>query len=87
MTPPPPFWFKQRQCNSEPAGSDTVLKVTGPNLPEAYLAIRPAEGGRWQAALRFRADGPDADATGPDFTNPTDAWEAAYELYRTHVIV
>ena len=28
-----PFWFKQRQCNAEPHGTDQVLKVTGPNLP------------------------------------------------------
>jgi hypothetical protein len=80
-----PFWFKQRQCKSEAVGADT-LKVTGPNLPETYLNIRPAEGGRWQAALRFTADGPDVDITGPDFGDPDEAWEAAYELYRTRVI-
>jgi hypothetical protein len=80
-----PFWFKQRQCKSESVGPDT-LKVTGPNLADMYLAVRPAEGGRWQAALRTSADGPDLDATGPDFATADDAWEAAYELYRTRVI-
>ena len=80
-----PFWFKQRQCKSEPAGPH-ALKVTGPNLAEMYLTVRPAEGGRWQAALRSAADGPDLDVTGPDFATEDDAWEAAYELYRARVI-
>ena len=37
-----PFWFKQRQCKAEPAGDD-VLKVSGPNLGEAYLRVAREE--------------------------------------------
>jgi hypothetical protein len=33
------------------------------------------------------ADGSDVAATGPDITKPSDAWDAAFELYRVHVIV
>jgi hypothetical protein len=83
--PIPPFWFKQRQCQVEPAGEQTV-KVSGPNLGEAYLLVR-RDGDRWQAFLRQQPDGPDvasADAFGP---NENSAWDAAFELYRQHVIV
>jgi hypothetical protein len=86
MTPNPPFWFKQRQCQAEPAGSDAVLRLTGPNLGEAFIRIEP-HGDRWSAALRLTADGKDVSQTGPDFSNPTAAWQAAFELYRTHFIV
>jgi hypothetical protein len=85
MTPVLPFWFKQRQCKAEPAG-DNQLRVSGPNLGEAFLAIRP-QGSRWQAVLRLAADGPEAAASEPDLPTPEEAWEAAFELYRTQVIV
>jgi hypothetical protein len=81
-----PFWFKQRQCKAEPAG-DNGLRVTGPNLGECFLLIRQGEGGRWQAALRQAADGPDIATTEARFPTDEDAWMAAFELYRTHVIV
>ncbi len=87
MPPIPPFWFKQRQCKMEPAGDDHTLKVTGPNLGEAFLHIRLGENNRWRAAMRRSAEGPEEAATEPQFDNPTDAWEAAFELYRTRVIV
>lgn len=87
MPPTYPFWFKQRQLKAEPAGDDSILKVTGPNLGEAFLRIARGENQRWLAAMRLAADGPDVAATEPEFDNPTDAWEAAFELYRTHVIV
>jgi hypothetical protein len=86
MTPSPPFWFKQRQCKAEPAG-DNVLKVSGPNLGEAYLSIRPAPGGGWLASVRLTPDGPDAGATSEGSSSPTAAWSAAFELYRNQVIV
>jgi hypothetical protein len=81
-----PFWFKQRQCKSEPAG-DNVLRVSGPNLGEAFLIVRQGDGGRWQAALRLAADGPDMAATEARFPTDEDAWLAAFELYRSQVIV
>ncbi len=86
MPPIAPFWFKQRQCQAEPIAEDT-LKVTGPNLGEAFLHINRGERNRWRAAMRRTADGPEVAATEPELDNATDAWEAAFELYRTHVIV
>ncbi len=86
MEPILPFWFKQRQCKAEPAG-ENVLRVSGPILPEAYILIRPGEEGRWQAALRSTPDGPNLAATDSEFASPQEAWNAAFELYRNHVIV
>jgi hypothetical protein len=80
-----PSWFKGRQGKAEPAGPDTY-HLTGPNLREAYLSIRKAENGCWSAALRFTADGPDEVVTEPEFTTEYDAWEAAFELFRTRVV-
>jgi hypothetical protein len=81
-----PFWFKQRQCKAEPVGEGTY-RLTGPNLKEAFITIRRDESNRWSAALRFAADGPDVAATPYEFATDYDAWEAAFELYRVHVIV
>jgi hypothetical protein len=86
MEPIVPFWFKQRQCKAEPAGED-VLRVSGPNLGDAYLLIRPAENNRWQAALRTTPDGHDVVATDGDIVSQQDAWDAAFELYRNQIIV
>jgi hypothetical protein len=86
MAPEPPFWFKQRQCKAEPAGSDTTLKLSGPNLQEAYIRIEP-QGGRWSAALRLTPDGVDVSSTDPVFDTPVAAWQAAFELYRRHIII
>jgi hypothetical protein len=86
MTQPlPPFWFKQRQCKAEPAGNDHTLKVSGPNLGEAFIRIEP-ENTRWRAALRLTADGPDVASTEANLESPQEAWAAAFELYRAHVI-
>jgi hypothetical protein len=87
MTPNYPFWFKQRQCKAEPVGDNGTLKVTGPNLGEAYLGIAQTDNACWRAFLKLVADGPETAATQAEIDNPTDAWEAAFELYRTHVIV
>lgn len=86
MPPVVPFWFKQRQCKAEPAGDD-ILKVSGPNLGEAFIGIARSENGRWRAFMRERADGPEVAATEPEFDNTADAWEVAFELFRTGVIV
>jgi hypothetical protein len=81
-----PSWFKGRQCKAEPAG-DHALKLTGPNLGDAYVSARQADNGLWQAALRLAPDGADVAVTEPEIESEQDAWEAAFELYRTHVIV
>jgi hypothetical protein len=86
MEPILPFWFKQRQCKHEPAGADNQLKVTGPNLGEAFIRIRQTENGRWQAAFRRTADGPD-EAVSDDIRGPREALDAAFELYRQNAIV
>lgn len=87
MTPIFPFWFKQRQCKAEPAGDDNTLKVSGPNLGEAFIGIRRGENNRWRAIMTLSADGPEVAGTEPEFDNRSDAWEAAFELFRTNVIV
>jgi hypothetical protein len=82
----PPFWFKQRQGTAEAAGPDTY-RLTAPNLGEAFIGIRAADGGRWRAALRSSADGPDVAVTEVEYGNADDAWGAAFELYRTNVVI
>jgi hypothetical protein len=84
MEPTLPFWFKQRQCKAEAAGERT-LRVTGPNLAEAFLRIEPV-GDRWRAALRLTADGPDVSSS-EDIPTADEAWQAAFELYRVRMIV
>jgi hypothetical protein len=81
-----PFWFKQRQGSAEPAGENTY-RLTGPNLREAFISIRRADDGRWAAVLRHAADGPDVAATEPVIDTEYEAWEAAFEIYRSHVVV
>ena len=84
MEPTPPFWFKQRQCRLEAAG-ENQFKISAPNLNEAFLRVEPADK-RWRVGLRRTADGPDIVVTGPDFPSIERAWDAAFELYRNHVI-
>jgi hypothetical protein len=84
MSPIPPFWFKQRQCKAEPLG-ENMLKVTGPNLPEAFLYVRAVEG-RWVAGVRRTQDGPDLAAIEPEPLSIQDAWNTAFELYRVRMI-
>jgi hypothetical protein len=80
-----PTWFKYRQGKAEPAGDD-VLRLTAPNLPEAYVGVRRGEGGRWAGFLRAAAGGPDLAATAPEFERENDAWQAAFELHRSRVV-
>ena len=82
----PPFWFKQRQCKAEPAGGEDTYRLSGPNLGEAFIRLLPADGG-WRAALRLTADGADAAVTDEALPSRRAAWDAAFELYRTAVIV
>jgi hypothetical protein len=87
MEPILPFWFKQRQCKAEPAGSDHILKVSAPNLGESFVRIERADNGRWRAAVRAAADGPDLRATEPQYVSEQQAWNVAFELFRQSVIV
>ncbi len=85
MSPIIPFWFKQRQCKAEPAGSEQVLKLTGPNLGDAWIHIAATSNG-WSAGLRLSADGPDVASCQDGCPTAKLAWEAAFELYREHLI-
>jgi hypothetical protein len=87
MPPTLPFWFKQRQCRAEPVDGERMLKVSGPNLGEAFLSVEQDKGGHWVAALRFAPEGEEAARTEAEIDSVQDAWRAAFELYRTHVIV
>jgi hypothetical protein len=87
MPPIFPFWFKQRQCKAEPAGNDKTLKVSGPNLGEAFIGIDQGDNNKWRAFLRLSPDSPETASTEPEFDTPSDAWEAAFELFRTNTIV
>jgi hypothetical protein len=86
MEPVTPFWFKQRQCKLEPAGTENLYKATGPNLGEAYLRVEP-NGPLWKAGLRLNPTGDDVDSTAAEFLNSSSAWDAAFELYRSRFIV
>jgi hypothetical protein len=81
-----PYWFPQRQAKAESVGPE-LYRLTGPNLPEAFIAIHQADTGRWSAGLRLAQDGPDVATTPAEFPTTTDAWSAAFELYRKEVIV
>jgi hypothetical protein len=81
-----PFWVKQRQVTAEPAGPDTY-RLTAPNLAEAFVSVRQDAEGRWGAALRRAADGPDVAVTSTAYDSAADAWDAAFELYRVEMVV
>src|SRR5262245_65900506 len=77
-----PSWFKSRQGKAEPAG-DNLLKLTGPNMGEAYVGIRAVDGG-WRVLARARQDSDDVDRTHAPTADVTDAWGPAFELFRNH---
>jgi hypothetical protein len=85
MEPILPTWFKYRQGKAEPAG-ENVLKLTAPNLPEAFVAIRATGQGGYQGAYRKAADGPDVVVTTNEYDSTGDAWGAAFELYRNIIV-
>jgi hypothetical protein len=86
MEPILPFWFKQRQGKAEPAGPDTY-RLTAPNQQEAFISVRKDSEGRWGAALRLAADGPEVAVTTTAYDTAGDAWDAAFEMYRRHLVV
>lgn len=79
-----PTWFKQRQAKAEPV-NDLALKVTGPNLHEGVVTIRPADSG-WIAAVKDNADGADLRVSEP-IANEAEAWSAAFELFRRQFVI
>jgi hypothetical protein len=90
MTINPPFWVAQRQIKIEPV-NDTTLRLSGPQIPTYEISARPSEGGvAWVAAL-WQPGGNEA-ASILIRENETlqaeqaDAWQAAFELYRRHVV-
>jgi hypothetical protein len=81
----PPSWFNQRQGKVEPAGTN-VYRLTAPNLKETFLVFLHGEDGLWAASLRAAADGPDLVSEGEHHARLEAAWDAGFELYRTHVV-
>lgn len=79
-----PTWFKGRQGKTEPAG-ENMLRLTGPNLVEGVIGIRP-EGAGWKAFVRARPDGEDVGAAAVPLVHPNEAWGAAFELFRNHFV-
>jgi hypothetical protein len=86
MDPTFPFWFKQRQAKAEAAGPDTY-RLTAPNLRDAFISVREDSEGRWGAALRLAADTPEVASTTTAYATRSDAWDAAFELYRRGLVV
>ena len=88
MSTPPtlPFWFRLRQGKAEPAGPDTY-RLTAPNLAEAFISIRQVENGHWSPMLKRSPTEGDLAEAPQDYTTPQEAWDAAFELYRIHVVV
>jgi hypothetical protein len=86
MQPHIPFWFKQRQGKVEPAG-DEKLRLTAPNMPEAFIGVIRDSDGRWRPLLRQTADGPDLAPAELVFGTPEDAWDAAFEFHREKFVV
>jgi hypothetical protein len=81
-----PSWFKGRQGKAEEIAPG-LLKLTAPNVKEWFIGIRRQDGGGWMVVLRDSADGPDVVAIELAVVPEYDAWEAAFEVYRNHVIV
>jgi hypothetical protein len=81
-----PSWFKGRQGKTEEVGPG-LLKLTAPNLKEWFIGIQRRDNGHWLAVVRNQAEGPDAVAVEIDPVPEYEAWEAAFELYRNHVVV
>jgi hypothetical protein len=75
-----------RQGKAESAG-DNMYKLTAPNQGEAFIAIRRNDAGKWIAALRTSADGSDLAVTDKGCDTTSDAWYAAFELYRRALVV
>ena len=85
MEPELPTWFKYRQGKAEAAG-DNTYRLTAPNQQDAFVSIRQDANGRWAGALRLTADGPEVAVSEAEFERTADAWQAAFEFYRQHIL-
>jgi hypothetical protein len=83
--PVTPTWFNMRQGKAEPVGEE-ALKLTAPNLPESYLGVRQAEDKTWVGTLRTAAEGEELAATPVSYRSKGEAFQAAFELYRTRIV-
>jgi hypothetical protein len=81
-----PSWFDQRQGKAEAKGPYSY-QLTAPNLKPAFISVQPGGAGLWSASLRMADDGPPVAVTEGVFPGREEAWEAAFELYRQHVVV
>jgi hypothetical protein len=81
-----PFWIKQRQAKVEEINPGTY-QVTGPNLNPGVVIVRKDENLQWQAAVKADINGPDVATTDAVFPNSREAVAAAFELYRTEMII
>ncbi len=81
-----PAWFKGRQGKAEEVRPGLV-KLTAPNLREWYVGIRRHEMGGWTAFIRGEPDGADATSVELDPMPEQEAWDAAFEVYRTYAII
>jgi hypothetical protein len=89
MNPPAlPFWMRQRQIKTEPAG-DSAVKLTAPNLPNHELQLEDAAPGWKVRVYRLPAEGEKLLLAEREFTAPgrEAAWQNAYELFRQEVII
>jgi hypothetical protein len=82
-----PSWFKQRQGKAEKFADDHTYRLSAPQLGDAFISIHKGENGLWSTSLRTNEAGPDVAATGPTYETETEAWEAAFELYRQDIVV
>ena len=85
MEPVAPFWFKQRQGSLEPAGEEQY-RLMAPQLPPAFIHLARGDNNLWTAGLRLAAEEPDVAVTDVQYDNRQDAWGAAFELYRNHLV-
>lgn len=84
-----PFWMLQRQITSETV-DDHTLRLIGPILPTCEIGVLPvAKGPGHRVAIDRVTDAGKATVvqTEVPFENESAAWQAAFELYRQHVIV
>ncbi len=81
-----PSWFKGRQGKAEEAGPSTY-KLLAPNAREAFVSVRKGDNGRYVAALRLAADGPEVEHSSAALDNEYEAWEQAFEMYRKAMIL
>ena len=81
---PIPSWFKYLQGVAEPAG-DHCFRLKTPLVSESFIRIE-SENGHWLASVYGSADGTAVRKTETLFDSEMDAWNAAFELYRSEKV-